>query len=410
MGETAGNYLVAQCDPSRCVRCGMCLKVCPSYSQNQPVASIRETCEGTCLSGYIGYACKNQVRREGQSGGVVTALLMYLLDSGKIDAAVTTRFCPETGGPQTVLSTTPEELMASCGSYYTQTAAAKTALDHSNQRLAAVVLGCQSKALKLAQEQGMATPEYLIGLICAGQNSRDMITDLSQLAKIPPHEQLRTLRFKYSHPAYGGWPGNTLMVTDRHRYTLDKRFRLKLKFLYESYRCLLCYDQMNVNADLVCGDPWHIPGDHTAGETVVIARTEKGVQLLQQAMDAGYLSLTPLEPEQILKGQTVYPRHVHKVGSGYQVCQKFYWEYPYQLSEKAARESQAPSKKVVSGYQTRLQYTRARFLAKSREEIDQLTQAYQIQLEKKERMEKQKSIFLFPIRVLRYIKRKFQGN
>lgn len=103
-----------------------------------------------------------------------------------------------------------------------------------------VSLGCQSKALKLAQSQGMAIPEYLIGLICAGQNSRDMITDLSQLAKIPPHEQLRTLRFKYSHPAYGGWPGNTLMVTDRYRYTLDKRFRLKLKSLYESYRCLLC--------------------------------------------------------------------------------------------------------------------------------------------------------------------------
>lgn len=129
-------------------------------------------------------------------------------------------------------------------------------------------MGCQSKALKLAQSQGMAIPEYLIGLFCAGQNSRDMITDLSQLAKIPQHEQLRTLRFKYSHPAYGGWPGNTLMVTERHRYTLDKRFRLKLKPLYEFYRCLLCYDQMNVNSDVVCGDPRHIPGDHTAGETM----------------------------------------------------------------------------------------------------------------------------------------------
>ena len=90
----------------------------------------------------------------------------------------------------------------------------------------------------------MSIPEYLIGLICADQNSCDMITQLAVRAKNPLSEQLRTLCFKYFYPVYDGWTGDTLMVTDRHRYTLDKRFRLKIKPLYEFYRYLLCCDQL----------------------------------------------------------------------------------------------------------------------------------------------------------------------
>ena len=408
MRENAGGYLVAQLDAARCIKCGKCLQVCPSVAENSPIDKIYETCKGSCLSGAIGYATDLHIRREGQSGGLVTALLLYLLETGKIDAAVTNSFCPGKNRPMACLATNKAELLDSTGSYYTQTAVAETVLENADKRLAAVVLGCQARALRLAEHQGRKSADFLIGLVCAGENSGAMIDYLSKKAKIPQEEHLKKFRFRYSHPAYGGWPGNVFMITDRRRYTLGKQYRLESKMLFESYRCLLCYDQMNADADLVCGDPWGIPGDHTEGKTVVIARTEKGRQLLRDAMEAGYVQLDHLPPEQIMNGQTVAPRHIQKVYSGYQACTENHWKYPYCLTENAEKEASQVPQKVYRQYLTRMRYTRERFLSVDPQTVENLTTLCRKRQEKANRRQEWKRRFLLPIRVIRYVSRKLR--
>lgn len=408
MQENAGGYLAAYLDADKCIQCGKCLNVCPSVAENSPIDNICETCKGNCLSGAIGYATDARIRREGQSGGLVTALLQYLLESGKIDAAVTDSFSSEKKRPIARLATNKVELLDSVGSYYTQTAVAETVLRNADKRLAAVVLGCQARALRLAEHRGKKGANILIGLVCAGENSGSMIDYLSKKANITQEEQLRKFRFRYSHPAYGGWPGNVFMVTDQRRYMLEKRYRLESKALFESYRCLLCYDQMNADADLVCGDPWGIPGNHVEGKTVVIARTETGRQLLQDAMTAGYVQLEPISPEQILNGQTVAPRHIQKVYSGYRACVSNQWKYPYCLTKNAEKEANQVSSKVYRQYFKRMLYTRRRFLSTDQQTVDDLM----VCCLKRQKMIKRRQTwgrrFQLPIRVFRYVKRKLQ--
>lgn len=404
MEENPGGFLAAAVDAGKCVNCGKCRMVCPSVPENQTIEDLNASLYGPCLEGFIGHASNKRIRREGQSGGIVTALLLYLLESGKIDGAVTNQFDREKRRSKAVYADSRQALLESCGSYYTQSSVVKTVLEHSGQRLAAVVLGCQAEALSRCRQ---GRPEYLLGLICAGQNSGHMIDGLIAQTGCPAEEAPRAFRFRYSHPAYGSWPGNVLYVTDKHRYTLDKSRRHALKPVCEAYRCLLCYDQMCVGADLVCGDPWGIEGDHSAGETVVIARTEKGLRLLREAADAGYVELKALAVEEILRGESVDTQHRQKVGASFTACRAQGWAYPYTVSKNAQAELEKIPAKVQKAYLPRLVYTRSRYLAKTPDEVASLTAAYQLEKEQAARRWRWKNIVLFPLRCVRFLMRKF---
>ena len=57
-------------------------------------------------------------------------------------------------------------------------------------------------------------------------------------------------------------------------------------------------------ADISTGDAWHLyRDDGNPGESVVLARTTKGLDFVRRAMDAGYLALRPSSPERVVSGQ-----------------------------------------------------------------------------------------------------------
>lgn len=413
MLENAGGFLYAHVDKELCVQCRRCLNICPSNAENQTIDDVSESIHGKCLQGYIGYASRKSIRREGQSGGIVTALLLYLLESGKIDGAITNQFDANTNRPKSIFADSAEIIKGSAGSYYCQSAVVNTILENEGKRLAAVVLGCQAEAVRLCREkhvEAVRTLEYMIGLVCAGQNSGYMIDKLIADCGCAKEEKPQKFRFRYSHPAYGGWPGNILIVTNKYRYSLDQSRRHALKPICELFRCLLCYDQMCIDADVVCGDPWGIQGDHRAGETVIIAHTTKGLELIKEASDAGYISVRRLAVQQIIKGETVDGRHRNKVAAGYTACQKNSWLYPYSVSEKAAKELSRIPRRTYRKLLERMQYARYRFLATDTDEVDALMKKYQLVLKRNERTEKIKTMVCFPRRCIRYLLKKVKSK
>jgi coenzyme F420 hydrogenase subunit beta len=57
-------------------------------------------------------------------------------------------------------------------------------------------------------------------------------------------------------------------------------------------------------ADVACGDAWHLyEGDANPGLSVIVARTFRGKELVEDAARHGYVTLTRTDVESILKSQ-----------------------------------------------------------------------------------------------------------
>lgn len=362
IGETPAGFLTAAVSDA-CIQCGKCRTVCPSVAENTGKFAPQDLFHGDCLAAFTGYAAGGEVRKNGQSGGLVTALLCHLLEAGMVDGALVTGFDPETRRPAAFIAHNRAEVLSSAGSYYTQ-CAMLPALKGKTERLAAVTLGCQSEALALLRET-VPTPEYVIGLICAGQNSGHMIDDICASAGVTAPEG-----FRFRDKAVGGWPGEITLRSGERTVTVPNAYRHKIKPVYECHRCLACFDQMNSGADLVCGDPWGLDGrDGKDGCTAVLARTEKGLRLLKDAQSAGVIVLEPLPAEELFRGQTVDTRHRDKVYAAKQVFAEQGWPYPY---DPAVVGEFLPEKKALDKNRKKLLYTRSYASANTAEEARML--------------------------------------
>lgn len=325
--NTAG-FLAANINNDLCIDCGKCAKICPSNPENKPSIDTNDVFHGVCLAGYVGYASDNTIRRKSQSGGIVTALLCYLLEQNEIEGAIVNKLNARTRRPQAVFASSKSEIIEACGSYYAQSLVAKTILEHSDKNIAAVVLGCQAESLQLIRENypNVTLPKYIIGLICAGQHSGDMIDDLITQSGCDVN-QMSEFRFRDKS---NGWPGDVHVKTSTKDCWLPKESRYRLKQVYELHRCIVCYDQMNIFSDIVCGDPWGISHKQQPdGHTVVIARTETGKKLLENAARDGAIVLEELSKEDIFIGQTVDGRHKTKFYTSREIFYENKWLFPY---------------------------------------------------------------------------------
>lgn len=308
MRSNVADYLVAAVDQDKCSSCGLCCNVCPSVAANQVVTEGVDTFHGMCLNAYIGHSTDSEIRQKSQSGGVVTALLCYLLEQRLIEGAIVNRFNEHTKRPEVACLQAKDELLNATGSYYSQSSVVKTILDNRDKQTAAVVLGCQSESLELIKRAcpEIDAPAYKIGLICSGQHSGKYIDDLIAIAGAG-NKRITKMRFKDKDA--GGWPGNVKIYTCDRDYMLHRKFRWRLQHVYEAYRCLMCFDRMNVHSDIVAGDPWGIDNDdNKKGNTVIITRTTKGQQLIDDAAKQGYIKVSDLPVDDVIKGQGVHTR------------------------------------------------------------------------------------------------------
>ncbi len=177
-------------DADRCVQCGVCVAACPTDSiglGDDDLPTLVKMCTGCSLcwdfcprGGLrheatwkifgadrsvegIGQVCEsytarvNPTIRGAQDGGVVSALLISLLEAGEIDGALVAReSVTEAWKGEASLARTPEEVRECAGSFYNQT----LALAHvdfegyelpPNPRIAVVGTPCEIEGIKAMQ-------------------------------------------------------------------------------------------------------------------------------------------------------------------------------------------------------------------------------------------------------------------
>jgi coenzyme F420 hydrogenase subunit beta len=308
MIETPSGLLTAYADASKCKGCGLCLKCCPGTHLEQGLLLGEvDPFKGGAVAAYLGQALDQKILSEGQSGGVITALLCYLLESGRIKGAVVTQM-PENGSlrSKTIVSRDKETVCKAQGSKYCPVAVNAVipkSLD-DGEKIAVVGLPCHIHGIRNVQSQlGRWQGLFAIGLICQNTLGFGAIDHLIYEVGV---DRANVQYFRFRSKLFGGWPGDVYIRTrDGAVYKVANRQRMLIKDVYTPLRCRLCFDKLNVLSDLAVGDPWGIRNDDKEGFSVIIARTNRAKDVLLSAESAGWLRLESVEPEVVFKGQKV---------------------------------------------------------------------------------------------------------
>ena len=156
---------------------------------------------------------------------------------------------------------------------------------------------CDVQGLRKAQALRPALDARVglaIGIFCAGTPSTQGTIDLLQQHRVSPDE-VAALRYRGR-----GWPGSFAVQLRGDTGWHDlATYAEAWGFLqaYRPHRCHLCPDGSSEFADLSCGDPWYrTPQAGEPGSSLLLVRTERGRQLVRQALAAGYVDLRPLAP------------------------------------------------------------------------------------------------------------------
>lgn len=313
MSETPGGLLFAQVDGEACIACGLCVRACGG-AQLAPglLPDNIDPFKGEVLAAYCGYASDPEIRLRGQSGGVVTALLSFMLESGRIDQALVNRM-PDDGTlrPQPFWAHNKKELLSSQGSKYCPVAlntAIPRNIGKDGKRSAIVGLPCHLHSLRNVQQFNAHWKdgvECTIGLFCDRTLAYSAIDFLIGKGGTTKND---VATFRFRDKTQGGWPGSILIrCKDGTEVRVLTQERQRVKDYFTPPRCRLCFDKMNVLSDIAVGDAWGVK-EGKEGFSVLIARTASGLKALGEAQEAGYLSLTEIDSELIFNGQDVETR------------------------------------------------------------------------------------------------------
>jgi coenzyme F420 hydrogenase subunit beta len=323
--DTAGLYTPV-INVESCTGCGLCLAVCPTIeigtkpiNRELPLGGV-DQCEldfwvfgharsnsladvllGIHKQSYVGHSVDAELRWQASSGGLVSTLLIYALAGGLIDGALVTGVNSETGLPGPIIARTPEAILQAMGSKYcvTPNNEALRIILREKGRYAVVGLPCQLHGLRLAQRQNKKLQEriiYTFSLFCSGT--------MGAQGTMLLRKSLRLDKVEPVHYRGGGWPGGFQAVQSPEHYIPFSHY-LTLLRTYTPPFCLICWDAAGEFADLSFGDAWlpELIDEDVQGTSMLIARTDKGQALLDEALTHQQIVLREISDNDVLRAR-----------------------------------------------------------------------------------------------------------
>ena len=91
---------------------------------------------------------------------------------------------------------------------------------------------------------------------------------------------------------------------------MPNSYRFALKNIFTIPRCKVCNDKLNVNADIVLGDPWGMSGvDWDNGDSLIITRTSAGKNLVEDLLAKNLIIASEHDISEVINGQHVADRN-----------------------------------------------------------------------------------------------------
>ncbi len=281
-------------------------RVCPGRrtTARAPEGSTRHPLLGPVVSCWRAWAADESVRHRGSSGGTLTALSTWLLETGRVSGVRTARVDreePRRTVPVTL--TTREEALASAGSRYGPV----SVLGPGALAAGSAVVGkpCEATAARQLLDLEGSSPDaqpLLLSFFCAGTPSQQATDRLVSDLGLPEGTELDDLWYRGR-----GWPGSfTAVAADGRRVwtSYEDSWGAHLGRATQ-WRCKICPDGVGESSDISAADFWDTDErgypvfTESDGCSALIARTRRGHDLLLEAFAAGVLVGAPLEPDAV---------------------------------------------------------------------------------------------------------------
>lgn len=302
-----------------------CLKFCPGYSigsQRNPtsqVATCADPLVGPALEIWQGYASDKDIRYNASSGGAVSALALYCLEKENMEFVLHVGMDANTPWyNKTVQSKSKADLLVQAGSRYAPSSPceALTLIEASARPCVFIGKPCDAAAVAALRKYRPKLDKNL-GLVltffCAGPPCTEGTISLLEELHIEK-QTANEIRYRGK-----GWPGH-FEVSSRNgaahkKLTYEESWGILVKH-HRSFRCNLCPDGLGELADISCGDAWHLYDKQRedTGRSLVLARTERGMDILHRAMESGYLQLEKSKTSEVIKAQPLTGRRTEIFG------------------------------------------------------------------------------------------------
>lgn len=284
-----------------CVDCGLCLKVCPSHEVNVQKTYSQMDMGNIEYPSYIVYSLDNQTRKQGTSGGVISTMIIALLEAKYYDKAYVLDY-EKFEGAKAVLLPTMDRIgvLKAAKSKYIPASVERVIEDIKNNTIGKSIIvatPCQLLAIKRCLQLLKISENELLflGLFC----------DKTEKYSIYKHFEDKYGTYQVLHfrdKEISGWPGNVLLKQNGVSIDIPREERMLVKEQFQMNRCRYCFDKLNMLADISFGDCYldELSSDKL-GYSNIVLRTEKGLSIFD--IVKGKFKVMPIKFNKIKQSQ-----------------------------------------------------------------------------------------------------------
>lgn len=273
------------------------LRLCPGINQSGPFDGPMENKDdvwGELKRVVTAWSADPFVRQESSTGGVMTSVNHYLLDSGRAQFVLQVRGSSQIAHEsEPVFIRDPKELLNKSASRYGSSSplkAIRSALE-LGEPFAVSLKPCDIAGIRNLQREDSRAQDLIVftqAMVCGTVPS---IQDTFKLM------QRNGADVANERPVDLRWRGNGCPGMFAARMPDGREVKATYNELFvdnpwtTQFRCKLCPDAVGMQADLVSADSWPnaFAAYESAGTNVVIARSTIGVEVLAECERLGYL-------------------------------------------------------------------------------------------------------------------------
>lgn len=251
----------------------------------------------------VSYSTNPKIRANGASGGVISTILIYLLEKGYIQGVVTLRMNPKKPWlNEPIIATTRKEILDSSQSKYCISSVNEILPDLESFKGDLAYVGLPPQVQSIRKLQAIKHPsveniKYIFGPFYGNTLHFSSVISLLRTYGEKDYRQISKLYFRY-----GEWPGNMRIEMKNGRIIELKKFHANYLIPFHILKnSLLCTDLTNEFTDISGGDAWApVYEERGKGFSLIIIRTKQGDDLIRRMVDDDYLTFNQISENEAI--------------------------------------------------------------------------------------------------------------